>query len=167
MRKFDSADLKLLDAVQQNADLTSEELGEICGLSSTAALKRFKKLQKEGVVEDKTAVLSPYALGFSFIAIVLVTLERESKQIIDNLKRSIRECPEIMQGYYITGDADFVLKVAVRDVEEYDKFTREFLYERHSVRSFKTFVILDRLKSRDTIDVLRRWLCFSKLHENL
>lgn len=88
MRKIDKTDRKLLQAVQENALLTAEQLGEACGLSPTAALKRRKKLRSDGVIERDSAVVSPRALGFDIMALVMVTLDREDRGVIDGLIRT-------------------------------------------------------------------------------
>lgn len=151
---MDIIDRKLLNAVQQDAHLTAEQLGHACGLSPTAALKRLKRLRAEGVIEREVATVSPKALGFNIMAIVLVTLERENRNVIDRFAQDIRTTPQIMQGYYITGDADFVLTIVARDMDEYDEFTREFFYDRHRIKSFKTCVVINALKSGTMIPIL-------------
>ena len=150
---MDVIDRKLLNAVQRDAHLTAEQLGQACGLSPTAALKRLKKLRADGVIEKEVAIVSPKAVGFDIMAIVLVTLEREDRNVIDRFAQDIRTTPQIMQGYYITGEADFALTIVARDMEEYDEFTREFFYDRHKVKSFKTCVVINALKSGTAIPV--------------
>jgi Lrp/AsnC family transcriptional regulator, leucine-responsive regulatory protein len=78
---------------------------------------------------------------------VSVALERERADIIDRFKRSIREAPEIMSGYYVTGEADFLLTITARSMEDYEAFTRRFFYENPDIKSIKTFVVLDRVKT--------------------
>ena len=128
-------------------------MGQACGLSPTAALKRLKKLRADGVIEKEVAIVSPKAVGFDIMAIVLVTLEREDRNVIDRFAQDIRTTPQIMQGYYITGEADFALTIVARDMDEYDEFTREFFYDRHKVKSFKTCVVINPLKSGTAIPI--------------
>ncbi|MEM6649266.1 MAG: Lrp/AsnC family transcriptional regulator [Pseudomonadota bacterium] len=154
MRKLDIPDLKLLDAVQKNARLTADQMSEVCGLSPTAALKRLKKLRSDGIIENEVAIVSPKAVGQTVLVIVLVTLERENKDVVDSFKRAIRATENIMQGYYITGDADFVLMISAQDMEAYEEFTREFFYDQHRIKTFKTLVVLDRVKSGHALPIL-------------
>ncbi|EJT01300.1 AsnC family transcriptional regulator (plasmid) [Rhizobium sp. CCGE 510] len=79
--------------------------------------------------------------------IVLVSLERERADIVDRFKAAIRNTSEVMIGYYVTGDADFLLIVTARDMEEYEQFTRRFFYENHDIKGFKTMVVMDRVKA--------------------
>ena len=147
MRKVDAIDRKLLDAVQQDAHMTAEQLGAVCGLSPTAALKRLKKLRSDSVIEKETATISPKALGLNIMAIVMVSLEREDRTVIERFADDVRVTPQIMQGFYITGEADFILTIVARDMDDYDEFTRNFFYDRHRIKHFKTSIVMNVLKS--------------------
>lgn len=78
--------------------------------------------------------------------LVLVSLERERSDIIDRFKKAIRATPEVVSGFYVTGDADFALYVTARDMEDYEQFTRRFFYENQDIKTFKTMVVMDRIK---------------------
>ncbi|MEM8987738.1 MAG: Lrp/AsnC family transcriptional regulator [Pseudomonadota bacterium] len=153
MFKFDHADKKLLQALQANCRLTSDQLSEACGLSPTAALKRVKQLRSEGVITKEVAVIAPKKVGLNVLAIVMVTLERESKHTIDSFKKDIRKAEQIVNGYYVTGDADFVLTIAVSSMDDYEEFTRDFFYDRHKIKSFKTLVVLDPVKTHAQLPI--------------
>ncbi len=133
--------------MQRDNRLTSDVLGERVGLSATAVQRRLKRLRATGVIEADVAVIAPRAVGQRLQMIVLVSLERERADIIDRFKASIRTTPNVMNGYYVTGDADFMLVVSARDMEEYESFTRRFFYENPDIKNFKTMVVMDRVKS--------------------
>ncbi|MBC8038099.1 MAG: Lrp/AsnC family transcriptional regulator [Rhizobiales bacterium] len=145
--QLDRIDVKLLEAVQLNNRLTSEDLANAVGLSATACQRRLKRLREEGVIESDVAIVSPKAVGRPVSMLVLVSLERERADIIDRFKNAIRSTAEVMTGFYVTGDADFVLVVTARDMEEYEQFTRRFFYENPDIKSFKTLVVMDRVKA--------------------
>jgi len=151
--QLDHFDLKLLEAVQQNNRLSSEALGELVGLSATACQRRLKNLREAGVIEADLSIVSPEAVGRPLMMLVSVTLERERADIIDRFKQAIRKTPEIMSGYYVTGEADFVLLVSARDMADYEAFTRRFFYENADIRSFKTTVVMDRVKASFAIPI--------------
>lgn len=153
MRKIDAADARLLEAVQADTHLTAEQLGAACGLSPTAALKRLKRLRADGVIEREVALVSPRSLGYHIMALVMVTLDREDRGVIDRFKQDIRNTSQVTNGYYITGDADFILTVVARDMDEYDEFTRDFFYDRHPIKTFKTCVIMNVVKSHGALSV--------------
>ena len=146
MTDLDRFDLKILDLVQRDNRLRSEVLGERVGLSATAVQRRLKRLREAGVIEADVAVVSPKAVGQRVQMLVMVSLERERADIIDRFKKSIKATPEVMNGYYVTGEADFMLVVTTRDMEDYELFTRRFFYENPDIKNFKTMVVMDRVK---------------------
>ena len=151
--EIDRTDARILDAVQQNNRLTSEELGVIVNLSSTAVQRRLKRLRAEGVIEGDVAIVRPSAVGQHVSMLVMVTLERERADIVDRFKQSIRATPEVMSGYYVTGESDFILMVTARDMEDYERFTRRFFYKNPDIKGFKTMVVMDRVKAGFAIPI--------------
>jgi Lrp/AsnC family leucine-responsive transcriptional regulator len=145
--ELDRLDYKLLTAIQTNNRLTADALSEIAGLSATACQRRLKRLREAGIIESDVAIVSPSAVGRPLMMIVHVSLERERADIVDRFKTAIRRTPEILSGYYVTGEADFVLLVSARSMEEYEAFTRDFFYENRDIRGFKTMVVMDRVKA--------------------
>lgn len=151
--ELDRIDARLLAELQRNNRVSSEELGELVGLSSTGIQRRLKRLRSSGIIEADIAVVSPKSVGRDVMMLVMVSLERERADIIDTFKHSIRSTPEIMSGYYVTGDADFVLVVTTRNMEEYEQFTRQFFYNNPNIKGFKTMVVMDRVKAGFSIPI--------------
>ncbi|SFQ34168.1 Lrp/AsnC family transcriptional regulator, leucine-responsive regulatory protein [Bradyrhizobium sp. Ghvi] len=85
--------------------------------------------------------------------LVLVSLERERSDIIDKFKKAIKSSAEVVNGFYVTGDADFVLYITARTMEDYEQFTRRFFYENSDIKGFRTMVILDRVKAGLSIPI--------------
>jgi Lrp/AsnC family leucine-responsive transcriptional regulator len=143
---LDSLDLKLLSLVQANNRYTSEQLADAVGLSPTACQRRLKQLRENRVIEADVSVVSPKGIGREMMMLVSVSLERERADIIDRFKQAIRNTPEIMMGFYVTGDTDFVLLVTAKSMDDYEAFTRKFFYRFQDIKSFKTTVVMDRVK---------------------
>jgi Lrp/AsnC family transcriptional regulator, leucine-responsive regulatory protein len=143
---MDEFDLKLLRMVQHNNRLTAEELGEKVGLSASACQRRLATLRKIGTIERDISVVSPEAVGRQLTMIVEVTLERERADIIDEFKKSMIAAAEVMQCYYVTGDADFILVVTARDMHHYAAFTKQFFFANLNIRRFHTILVMDRVK---------------------
>ncbi|MDK1378623.1 MULTISPECIES: Lrp/AsnC family transcriptional regulator [unclassified Sinorhizobium] len=147
MEEIDRIDAALLNAVQRNNRLTSDELAELVHLSPTACHRRLKRLRARGIIEGDVSIVSQKAAGRQVTVVVLVSLERERADIIDRFKSAIRNTREVMIGYYVTGDADFILVVTAKDMEDYEQFTRRFFYENNDIKGFKTMVVMDRVKA--------------------
>ncbi|MFA1621965.1 Lrp/AsnC family transcriptional regulator [Rhizobium mongolense] len=153
MTNLDRTDIALLQAVQQNNRLTSEELAEAVHLSPTACQRRLKRLRSERVIEADISVVCPKAVGRHITMIVMVSLERERADIVDRFKTAVRNTREVMIGYYVTGEADFILVVTAKDMEDYEQFTRRFFYENADIKGFKTLVVMDRIKASFAIPI--------------
>lgn len=151
---YDRLDAKILEVVQKNNRLTSEAIGEKVGLSPTACQRRLKRLRAEGIIEADVSIVSAKAVGRPIQTILLVTLERERSDIVDKFKKDIRASPEIANGFYITGDADFLLYVTTPSMEEYEQFTRRFFYENPHIKSIKTMVVVDRVKAGFAVPIV-------------
>lgn len=147
MNTLDALDRKILHEVQLNNQLTSGQLSDKIGLSPTSTQRRLNRLRAEKVIEGDVAIVSSAALGRSLTMMIAVTLERERSDIIDHFKKSVRREPVVMSAYYVTGDNDFILIVSARDMEEYEAFTRNFLYDNPDIKGFKTTVVMDRIKA--------------------
>ncbi|MGX5845106.1 Lrp/AsnC family transcriptional regulator [Mesorhizobium sp. ArgA1] len=147
MPELDRIDGAILQILQRNNRLTSEEIANKVNLSPSACQRRLKRLRTEGVIEADVSIVSPKAGGRPVTMVALVSLERERADIIDRFKNAIRATSEVMIGYYVTGDADFILVVTAKSMEDYEQFTRRFFYENHDIKGFKTMVVMDRVKA--------------------
>lgn len=144
---LDRLDARLIAEVQRNNKTPSEALGEAVGLSPTAVQRRLKRLRAEGIIEGDVSIVNPKAIGQNVAMVVLVSLERERPDIVDRFKKAIRAEPQVMAGYYVTGDADFVLIVTMEDMKRYESFTQNFFMGNPDIKWFKTMVVIDRVKT--------------------
>jgi Lrp/AsnC family transcriptional regulator, leucine-responsive regulatory protein len=144
--ELDEIDVRILKIVQKNNRLTAEALAEMAGLSASACQRRLKRLRAEDIIEADVSIISPKSVGRNVQMLVLVSLERERTDIIDRFKKAIRATPEVVNGFYVTGESDFALYVTASDMEDYERFTRRFFYENPDIKGFKTLVIMDRVK---------------------
>jgi Lrp/AsnC family leucine-responsive transcriptional regulator len=142
----DAFDLKILELIQKNNRLTSDQLSDLVNLSASACQRRIKRLRDDGVIEAEIAVLSPPAVGRNLMMVVGVTLERENPEIIKNFKDAMRKMPEVMQCLYVTGDPDFILVLTAKSMKHYEEFTQRFFFENPNIRRFQTSVVMDRVK---------------------
>ncbi len=144
--KLDDFDRRILDAVQRDGRVTADQLSETVGLSPAAVQKRLKRLRDQKVILQDIAVLDPQKLGPAMTVIVEISLERENLGVLDQFKRRMRETDEVQQCYYTTGEADFVLILVVRDIHDYERFTRDHFFGNAEIRKFKTNIVMDTVK---------------------
>ena len=149
--KLDSYDRILLAALQEDARIAQSELGERASLSTAAVNRRLKLLSRGGVVERYTATINPSALGYSLTIVAEVKVESERADLLDAMRRSFEACPQVQQCYYVAGDCDFVLILLVRNMEQYVGLTRELFFGSNNVKSFKTLVAMNRIKTGNAV----------------
>jgi Lrp/AsnC family leucine-responsive transcriptional regulator len=143
---LDGFDIALLNLVQDNNLVTTEQMADKVGLSATACQRRLKRLRSEGVISADVSLVSPEAVGTPVTMVVLVSLEREQLDLLDGFKRRIGTYPEVTQCYYVTGDADFILVVRVASMEAYGDFTERAFFGDKNVKSFHTYATMQTVK---------------------
>ncbi|MFW5970411.1 MAG: Lrp/AsnC family transcriptional regulator [Halofilum sp. (in: g-proteobacteria)] len=142
--ELDTKDRQLLDLLQQDARQSLEALAGEVGLSAPAVQRRIKRLRAEGVIEREVAVVNPVAVGLPMTFIVIVELERESADQIDVFRRKVIAEPQVQQGYYVTGEGDFVIIAVARDMDDFEALTRKLFFDDPNVRRFRTSVAMGK-----------------------
>jgi Lrp/AsnC family transcriptional regulator, leucine-responsive regulatory protein len=121
--EFDPIDRRILEALQQNAGLTNQELAERVGLSPSPCLRRVKALEERGVIEKRVAVLSPQKLGLTLTALIQISMDRHTPDRFDKFEKTVKRYPEVQACYLITGQQhDYLLMVVVPGMEQYQAF---------------------------------------------
>lgn len=146
MHELDEYDKRILSQLQQNNRITAEELGTMINLSTSAVQRRLKKLRQNKIIEADISIVSPSAVGFGITCIVDVTLHLGNSDVINNYKKLMSECAEVMQCYYVTGTYDFVVIVTTKDMKHYEEFSKKYFMDNPTVKQFFTHVVIDRVK---------------------
>lgn len=144
---LDNFDLQLLAQLQVDARLSQAELGGRVSLSTAAVNRRLKRLAEDGVIKRYTVEIEPAAVGYPLTVITGVEAESERIDLLDETRRVFVSCPEVQQCYYVTGDWDFILILAVTNMEHYNSLTRQLFFMSNNVKRFKTFVAMSREKT--------------------
>jgi DNA-binding Lrp family transcriptional regulator len=144
--ELDRLDRKLLDELQQDASLTSDKLAERVGLSASAVHRRVRRLEKEGIIERRIAVVDPSKVGRGALFIVGVEVERERADLVQRLRNWIRAEPAVQQAHYVTGSADYVLLVTAHDIGQFDQLMSDMMAANPNVRRFTTNVVMSTIK---------------------
>lgn len=145
MRKIgdlDQFDLRLLELVRHNNLEPARTLADKVGLSLSAVLRRLRRLREDRVIVADVAVVNPSLTGSAITMHVLVRMKEPGVRVMEGFARRIARHPEVTAAWEVTGDDDFVLKVQVGSMEEYDAFIRDTLSEDHGVLAFKTLIAI-------------------------
>ena len=157
IQAFDKLDRAILRLLQQNGRETYDVIGAEIGLSSSAVLRRVKRLAEAGVIDRYVALVRPEAIGLGLTAYINVRLEKQSeaskRNPMDLFRASVQAWPEVVECSSLTGEMDYLLRVLVQDMAHYSRFIMETLLKHPSVQDCKTSFVLDRVKATTAVPV--------------
>ena len=154
---LDKLDKGILRLLQENGRETYDAIGEKVGLSSSAVLRRVKRLEESGVIDHYVALVKPEAVGLGLTAYLNVRLEkhteRHKRNPMDLFRASVQTWPEVVECAALTGEMDYLLRVVVRDMAHYSRFIMDTLLKHPSVQDCKTSFVLDRVKATTAMPI--------------
>ena len=124
---MDDIDRALLDILQQDATVSIAQMAERVGLSPTPCWKRIQKLEAQGVIKRRVAVVDPDRIGVGLSVLVSIEAGEHTPQWLQRFSDGVAALPEVMEVYRMAGDVDYLLRVAVGSMAEYDDFYRRLI----------------------------------------
>lgn len=150
---MDDIDRKILRTLQEDAAIQNQALAARVGLSPSPCLRRVKALEAAGVIRRYVALLDGKAVGAGFVAFVEVRLERQSEAWSTRFETAILARPEVIEGAFVTGDFDYLLKVAVADLDEFHRFLTQVLTRIDGVANTRTIIPVKRIKETTAVKI--------------
>lgn len=144
--QLDEIDRKILRVLAQDGRVSNQKLADTVHLSPTPCWNRVKALEEAGFISGYAAILDQHALGLPDVVIIEVTLDRHDDDIFRRFGEALAELPEVMEAYLITGEYDYLVKVAVSGTEGYERFLRQKLYKLPGIRHSRSTFALRCLK---------------------
>ncbi|MBM9512491.1 Lrp/AsnC family transcriptional regulator [Desulfogranum marinum] len=144
---FDKIDIQILNILQQDGRITNTKLAKEIGISPPAMLERVRRLESFGVIDRYAAILDREKAGFGLLAIIIVSLSLHQISSLQVVKERLIELEEVLECLQLTGDVDFLLKVAIKDMKTYTAFINDKLSHIPGIQNIKTSFVLDTLKS--------------------
>ncbi len=148
MIEIDEFDEKILKIVERNNRTPSEKIAEQVGLSTSAVQRRLQRLRKEGIIQADVSIVSPALKGQTLTAIIGVVLEQEHTVVLNEFKNKILAAPEVIQCYFVTGEVDFILVIAVKDMSEFKSSALQFFTENPHVKRYITNFVINEVKPK-------------------
>ena len=124
---MDATDRKILIVMQEDASLSVAEIGSRVGLSSTPCWKRIQRLEADGVIQRRVAVVDQAKVGLGITVFVSVETGDHSQEWLDRFAQTVGAMPEVMEFYRMAGDVDYMLRVVVPDIAGYDGFYKRLI----------------------------------------
>ncbi len=134
---LDTMDIKILTILQEDATLPVAEIGKKIGLSTTPCWRRIQKLEQDGVIERRVALLNPLKVAAGVTVFVAITTNQHNPEWLERFHKVVATFPEIVEAYRMSGQVDYLLRVVVPDIGSYDTFYKNFIgqIELHDVSS--------------------------------
>ncbi len=142
----DETDRRLLRAIQDNAQLTAQELGEVLNLSASQAGRRRQRLEASGIVTGARAVISPEGVGLGVQAFVQVQLGTHSSDADTSFARLVRTTPQITAAFTLTGEADYLLRVWCEDLQALHHLIHGLLLPHPAVTRVQSQIVMHQPK---------------------
>lgn len=143
----DKTDLAILELLQQDANLSTAAIAERVNLSQSPCWRRISRLEEEGLIRERVALLDRQALGMDVVVFATVNLTATGRQNLISFEEDIVHYPEVIECYTMTGIWDYLLKIVTRDVRHYERFVRETLSANPDVRELHSHMAVTEIKN--------------------
>lgn len=152
--EMDDLDKKLLMLLQRDTKKTTKEYALALGLSVTAVYERIKKLEKSGVVGQYVALLDKKKIGRDFMVLCQVKLSQHSKEYILRFEKEVKQFPEILSCFHVSGEYDYILKICVEDMEQYREFMVNKLTTLQHIGSTQSTFVIKEVKESSVFELI-------------
>jgi len=149
--KLDGIDLKILRELQTDGKLPNTELARRVNLSASPCLTRVKRMESQGLIRNYVALLNPIELGLRLNVFIFISLKAQSRQALKEFESRVCSHDEVMECYLMTGDADYLIRVAMRDVESLEKFIVESLSPMPEIEKIRSSFALKQVRYKTAL----------------
>jgi len=151
--ELDRIDKNILRELQNDARISNVELSKRVGLSPTPCLERVKRLEKNKVVRQYTALLDPNQLDAALMVYVEISLHRSSADVFDRFNLAANQLDSILECHLVSGDFDYLIKTRVSDMSTYRKVLNETLLALPDIKDSRTYVVMEEVKYSTQINI--------------
>ena len=156
LESLDAIDLRILDRLQSDARLTNVELAKAAHLSPSPCLARVRALEAGGTIARYVTLLDPLKLGLTVSVFINVRLEKQIERALEVFESAMRERPEVMECYLMTGDSDYLIRVVVPDMQALERFIVDFLARVPGVGNIRSSFALKQVKYQTALPLPTR-----------
>lgn len=142
---LDAMDIKILELLQKDCTMAVADVGKAVGLSTTPCWRRIQKLESDGVIRARVALINPNAVNAGLAVFIAISTAEHSIQWLERFNAVVQTFPEIIEAYRISGESDYMLRIAVPDIQRFDEFYRKFI-SRIDVRNVTSSFAVEQVK---------------------
>ena len=146
MSDLNSTDLQILDALQNDGSLTTQEIADRINISQSHCWRRINRLEEQGFITRKVALLNREKLGMDVVVFATVNLSTQGRDNLEEFEREVEILAEVMECYTMAGTWDYMLKIVVKDIRSYERFIRQKLTKLAHVREVHSHIAVTEIK---------------------
>lgn len=151
--QIDAIDKRIIQLLQQDGKMKIKEIAHHLKMSNTPVFDRIKRLEKAGYIEGYTAIINKKMLGFQIVAFCSVTLERHHAEFIQQFEKEVKELPEVNECYHIAGMFDYLLKINVKDMTDYQNFITKKLASLANIGKVQSSFVMTEIKNNSILAI--------------
>jgi Lrp/AsnC family transcriptional regulator, leucine-responsive regulatory protein len=148
---IDPTDKRILAILQEDGRRRNTELADAINMTPAPCLRRVKELEESGVIRKYVALVEPRLVGLNLTALIEVKLVSQTQPRLESFERAVSKLPNVLERFLVTGDWDYVLKVLVGDLDEYQKFLVTQLTSLRDVQNLKSTIVMKSVKQTTAI----------------
>lgn len=152
MGKIDEIDIRILRILQNDSTVSIAEISERVALSQNACWRRIKQLERDGIIKERVAILDARSLHVGQTVFVAIQKPQHSEDGIKKLAEGIQKIPEVQEFHRLSGNIDYLLKMRVKDVEDYDRVYKN-LVKVLDLNDVSSFFVMETLKSTTALNI--------------
>ena len=153
MNELSRTDIQILDALQQDAGLTTQEIADKINRSQSPCWRRINRLEEQGFIEHKVALLNREKLGMDVVVFATINLTTQGRDNLEDFEREVEILEEVMECYTMAGTWDYMLKIVVKDIRHYELFVREKLTKLANIREVHSHIAVTEIKNSTVLPI--------------
>lgn len=146
-------DINILNILQSDASKTSTEVADIVGMSQSPCWRRMSRIEQEGIILKKVALLNRSSLGMDIVVFATVNLTTSGRQNLVQFESAVKNFDEVVECYTMTGIWDYVLKIIVKDIKNYESFIRDRLLVLPMIRELHSHIAVTEIKNTTELPI--------------
>ena len=147
MQVVDKQDIKLLELLQENSSQSSAEIAEKLNMSQSPCWRRINRLEQAGIIDRQVAIINREKLGLDLVAFTTINLNSIGRQNMERFEEAVKKLDEVVECYTMTGAWDYMLKVIVKDIRQYEQFVRNHLLELPMIGEIHSHMAVTEIKN--------------------
>jgi Lrp/AsnC family transcriptional regulator len=153
MADLNNTDIQILDALQQDGSLTTQEIADQINMSQSPCWRRINRLEEQGLIEKKVALLNREKLGMEVVVFATVNLTQQGRGNLEAFEEEVKVLPEVLECYTMAGTWDYMLKIVVRDIRHYEMFVREKLTRLVHIGEVHSHIAVTEIKNSTVLPI--------------